>query len=107
MIEFWESKTTCVPTAYGKLYITIAEEDGKPRHVFCTIGKSGRSIMAKAEAVGRLTSLALRNGIPVEKVVAQIIDISGEEPLAWKNTIIKSIPDAVGKVLKERYLSGG
>ena len=99
-----DSKTYCVPTGYGKLYITVAEFDDKPFEVFCTIGKSGGSIMAKAEAVGRLVSLALRNDVSVEDVVDQLIDIDGGNPLAWKQIVIKSIPDAVGRILKENYL---
>jgi len=97
------SYTTKVPTGYGSLYVTITELDGKPFEVFCSIGKSGASIMAKAEVTGRLSSLALRYGVPVEKVIEQLINISGSETRAWKDTIIKSIPDAVGKVLQERY----
>jgi len=97
------SHTTKVPTGYGNLYITVTEADGKPFEVFCSIGKSGASIMAKAEVTGRLTSLALRYGVPIEEVIEQLLDISGGESRAWKDTVIKSIPDAVGKVLRERY----
>ena len=104
--ETLDSLTTKIPTGYGNLYITITELEGKPFEVFCTISKSGQSIMAKAEVVGRLVSLALRNEIPVKEVIDQLIDISGDHPLAWKDTIIKSIPDAVGKLLKRRYIDG-
>ena len=60
--------------------------------------------MAKAEVTGRMVSLALRHNIPMEDIVDQLIDISGETPVAWKDTMIKSIPDAVGKILKKEYL---
>ena len=60
--------------------------------------------MAKAEVTGRLTSLALRNGISVKDVVHQLIDISGGGSVNYKKHLIKSIPDAVGIVLRERYL---
>ena len=102
--ETLPSTTTKVPTGLGNLYITITEHESKPFEVFCTLGKSGRSIMAKAEVVGRLTTLALRHNIPLDEIVDQLIDISGSEPMAWKDTVIKSIPDAVGKVLKSKYL---
>ena len=98
------STTIRVPTGYGKLYVTITELDGKPFEVFCTLGKSGSSIMAKAEVVGRMSSLALRNGIHVKEVVDQLIGIDGGNPIHWKGALIKSIPDAVARVLKERYL---
>ena len=93
-----------VPTGYGMLYITISEHKGKPFEVFCTIGKSGSSIMAKAEVVGRMVSLALRHDVQVEDIVDQLIDIDGGNQIAWEDTVIKSIPDAVGKILKRRYL---
>lgn len=101
------STTTKIHTGYGNLYITITEVDGKPFEVFCSIGKSGGSIMAKAEVTGRLVSLALRNGIPVKEVVDQLTDISGEQPMATSDGLVKSIPDAVGKVLRKRYLGKG
>lgn len=101
------STTTKIHTGYGNLYITITEVDGKPFEVFCSIGKSGGSIMAKAEVTGRLVSLALRNGIPVKEVVDQLTDISGEQPMATSSGLVKSIPDAVGKVLRKRYLGKG
>lgn len=101
--ETLPSYTTKVPTGYGNLYVTITEIDGKPFEVFCSIGKSGASIMAKAEVTGRLTSLALRNGVSIEEVIEQLLNISGGESRAWKTTVIKSIPDAVGKVLQDRY----
>jgi len=101
--ETLDSKTVRVPTGYGNLYITVTELDGKPFEVFCSLGKSGASIMAKAEVIGRLCSLALRHDIPVKEVIGQLVDISGGEQTTWKKTLIKSIPDAVGKVLKTLY----
>ena len=98
------SKTFRVKTGYGNLYITVSELDNEPFEIFCHIGKSGASILAKAEIVGRLTSLALRYGVPLEEVVKQLVDIRGEKQLPWKDVVIRSIPDAVGKILKENYL---
>ena len=63
--------------------------------------------MAKAELTGRMTSLALRNSVDVSDVVKQLIDIDGGNPEPWKDTLIKSIPDAVAKVLKQKYLMRG
>lgn len=102
--ETLEGTTIKVETGLGKLYVTINEIDGKPVEVFATIGKSGGSIMAKAEVTGRLTSLALRYGIPVQDIVDELVDIAGGQPLMVKDQMIKSIPDAVGKLLRKRYL---
>ena len=103
-LETLTSSTTKVPTGHGNLYITITEHEGNPFEVFCTIGKSGGSVMAKAEVTGRMVSLALRHEIPLADIVDQLIDISGSDQRPWKKILIKSIPDAVGKILKERYI---
>ncbi len=98
--------TRKVETGYGALYLTINEIDGKPFEVFATIGKSGRSIMAKAEAIGRLVSLALRSGVGVREIVEQLKGIGGESPKFNKRHLIQSIPDAVAIIMEERYLKG-
>lgn len=99
--EILNSKTTKIPTGHGNLYVTITEQEGKPFEVFATIGKSGGSIMAKAEVTGRLVSLALRHDISIIDIVNQLIDISGSQPVAYKDGLVKSIPDAVGKILSK------
>ena len=104
--ETLPSKTTKVKTGYGSLYVTVCEDDGKPFEVFLTIGKSGQSIQAKAEVTGRLTSLALRYGVPLEEIVNQLKGIGGQEPTPSQHGLILSIPDALGKVLERMYLKG-
>lgn len=98
------SRTVRVKTGYGNLYVTVTEvEDGSPFEVFATVGKSGASIMAKAEVTGRLASLALRHGIDVKEVIDQLRGISGEKPTPVGGEVIRSIPDAVGLVLARLY----
>lgn len=99
-----KATVTKIPTGLGTLYITINEIDNQPFEVFLTIGTSGTSIMAKAEAIGRLISLSLRYGVPITDIVEQLIGIGDDAPMPYKDGVILSIPDAVGKVLKERYL---
>lgn len=98
--------TQKVRTGHGVMYVTINEVAGKPFEVFTTIGKSGRSIMAKAEAIGRLTSLALRSGVEVADIVRQIKGIGGEVPVfqQGKHGQVMSIPDGISWVLENRYL---
>ena len=98
--------TQKIQTGLGVLYLTVNELDGKPFEVFATIGKSGRSITAKAEAIGRLVSLCLRSGVAVRDVVAQLKGIGGEHPIFQKKGILLSIPDAIAWVLENRYLKG-
>ncbi len=96
--------TTKMKLAHGTLYITVNELDGKPFEVFATIGKSGQSTMAKTEAIGRLVSLSLRHGVPVEKVVEQLKGIGGEYPIFQKDGLVRSIPDAIARILERRYM---
>jgi ribonucleoside-diphosphate reductase alpha chain len=98
--------TQKIPTGLGMLFLTVNEMDGKPFEVFATIGKSGGSITAKAEAIGRLVSLALRSGVEVREIVQQLKGIGGENPKFMKKHLVKSIPDAIAYVFESRYLSG-
>lgn len=97
--------TQKVQTGLGTMYVTINEVDGRPFELFVTIGKSGHSITAKAEAIGRLVSLALRSGIEVSEIVKQIKGIGGEHPVFQKKGLLLSIPDAIAWILENRYLS--
>jgi ribonucleoside-diphosphate reductase alpha chain len=96
--------TQKVETGLGVLYVTINEVDGRPFELFTTIGKSGRSITAKAEAIGRLVSLALRSGVEVVEIVRQLKGIGGEHPKFQKKGLLLSIPDAIAWVMENRYL---
>ncbi len=100
--------TQKVRTGHGLMYVTVTELDNRPFEVFATIGKSGRSTMAKAEAIGRLISLALRSGVNVADIVHQLKGISGEMPVyqQGKQGQIQSIPDGIAWVLENRYLKG-
>ncbi len=98
--------TQKVATGLGIMYVTVNEVDGDPFEVFVTIGKSGHSVTAKAEAIGRLVSLALRSAIPVKEVVTQLKGIGGEHPIFQKKGLLLSIPDAIAWVLENRYLKG-
>ena len=96
--------TQKVSTGLGVMYVTINEVEGQPFELFVTIGKSGHSVTAKAEAIGRLVSLALRSNIPVEEIVKQLKGIGGEHPVFQQKGLLLSIPDAIGWVLENRYL---
>ncbi len=100
------STTHKISTGLGNLYITVTYFNDKPFEVFASIGKSGYSTMADAEAIGRLISLALRSGIPTEEVVNQLKGIGGAEPIFTNGQLIQSIPDAIAKVLETHHRQG-
>jgi ribonucleoside-diphosphate reductase alpha chain len=95
--------TDKIKTGYGNLYVTINTLDGKPFEVFAQIGKSGYSTMADTEAICRLISLALRSGIPVDKIVEQLYGIGGASQVFQEGGLIMSIPDAIAKILKRHF----
>ena len=99
--------TQKIKTGLGYLYVTVSELNNRPFEIFATIGKSGKSTTAKTEAIGRLISLALRSGIPVEEIIDQIKGISGEHAVFQDGGLVLSIPDAIARVLEKRYLSNG
>ena len=102
--EIMNGFTQKVPTGLGTMYLTVNELDGKPFEVFATIGKSGHSTTAKAEAIGRLVSLALRSGIDVKDIVTQLRGIGGEHPVFRRKGMLLSIPDAIAWVLESHYM---
>jgi ribonucleoside-diphosphate reductase alpha chain len=100
------STTDKIKTGFGNLYITITFFNQKPFEVFASIGKSGYSTMADAEAIGRLISLALRSGVEPKEVVSQLKGIGGSEPIFTEGGLVTSIPDAIAKVLERHFGEG-
>jgi len=97
------SVTDKIKTGFGNLYVTISYFNEKPFEVFTSIGKSGYSTMADAEALGRLISLALRSGVEPKDVISQLKGIGGSEPIFTEGGLVQSIPDAIAKVM-ERHI---
>ena len=97
------SITDKIKTGFGNLYVTITFLEGKPFEVFASIGKSGYSTMADAEALGRLVSLALRSGVDPREVIFQLKGIGGADPVFTEGGLVQSIPDAMAKIL-ERHV---
>ena len=103
--EKLNGSTYKVITGYGNMYITINESDkGEPIELFATIGKSGGSIMAKTEAIGRLITLLLQSKVHVSEITEQLKGITGEQPLAVGVGMSLSIPDSIGKLLEREYV---
>jgi ribonucleoside-diphosphate reductase alpha chain len=97
------SVTDKIKTGFGNLYVTISYYNGKPFEVFASIGKSGYSTMADAEALGRMISLALRSGVAPKEVISQLKGIGGSEPIFTDGGLVQSIPDAIAKVLDRAF----
>lgn len=70
--------TSRVNTSMGTMYLTVnSSEDGDPVEVFVNVGKAGSDVMALGEAIGRLVSMNLQNGVSVGKVASQLTGVGG------------------------------
>jgi len=105
-----EGVTYQAETPVGKTFITINHnENDEPFEVFITVGKSGSDVTAMADALGRMISLNLRlvgQLTPKEKIkqiVAQLIGIGGATSVGFGENKVRSLPDAVAKVLAKHF----
>lgn len=97
-------------TPLGRTYITINHtEDGEPFEVFITIGKAGSDVDAMANALGQLISLSLRlNGMlppreRIKQIIAKLSGIGGTRSVGFGPNRVRSLPDAIAKVLSQHF----
>ncbi len=105
-----EGVTYGTETPVGKTYITINHNaTQEPFEVFITVGKSGSDVAAMADALGRMISLNLRlNGMlspreRIRQVVAQLVGIGGARSVGFGENKVRSLPDAVAKILSRHF----
>lgn len=102
-----------IETGNGTLYVTVGSGNGKPIELFMQIGKSGQLLSTLSEALGRVISIALQGGVPINNIVKTLIGINSDKPV-WarldendtKPVQILSIPDGLAQLLS-RYYAGG
>lgn len=101
-------------TPVGTAFITInSTQDGEPLEVFINVGKAGTDAFAMAEGFGRIISVALRFSshlAPQERVkviVEQLQGIGGARAMGFGKDRIKSLPDAIAKVLTMHFKMDG
>ena len=102
--ESLRATTRKLSTPLGTMYVTITEDDmGQPFEMFMSLGKAGGALMADVEAIGRLISLALRSGIPLQEVHRQLRGISSDRVTGLGPDKVLSVPDAIG-ISIERWM---
>jgi len=94
----------------GQAYVTINTNGGnQPLEVFINVGKAGSDVTAMAEAMGRLMSLTLRMASPIpavdraRKIAAELIGIGGARSLGFGENRVRSLPDAVAKIIDRHF----
>ena len=101
-----------IQTPVGIAFITLNTNGGnppEPLEMFITVGKAGSDVYAMAEGLGRMISVALRfsSHLPVTTRVREIIEqmqgIGGARSSGFGKDKIRSLPDAVAKVLSMHY----
>ncbi len=98
-------------TPVGKAYVTINTNGfNEPLEVFINVGKAGSDVQAMAEGMGRLMSLVLRLPSPlphqerINEIVDQLQGIGGSRHVGFGDKRIKSLPDAIAKVMSRHFL---
>ncbi len=88
-------------TGHGNMYVTVnLDEEGRPFEVFCNLGKAGGCDSAQLEAISRMTSLALRYGVPPDRIARQLEGITCCP--AWdEGRQIRSAVDAMALALMD------
>ncbi|MGH7458704.1 MAG: vitamin B12-dependent ribonucleotide reductase [Longimicrobiaceae bacterium] len=101
--EVLRGSTRKMTSPLGDVFVTINEDGaGRPFEVFATLGKAGSVAVADTEAMGRLISLALRSGIPISEVHAQLRGISSDRAIGFGPSKVLSVPDAIAQAIELR-----
>jgi ribonucleoside-diphosphate reductase alpha chain len=91
--------TYCMGTGCGDLYVTINEDETGLFELFTTMGKAGGCAASQSEALGRMISLAWRNGIGEKQIIDQLRGISCHQPCGFGEGKVLSCADAVAKAV--------
>jgi ribonucleoside-diphosphate reductase alpha chain len=104
--------TTHLPSSYGTINVTLNQDgQGNPHEIFINVGKSGSSLLAVGECIGRLVSYILKNApsdkTPAEAlidVIKQLKGIGGSNPNGLGVKRVESIPDGIAIALSKNLL---
>lgn len=95
-----------------KSYVTINRDGYDIVETFFEVGKSGNEVGSLCEALARVVSISLQEGVEPKKLYEQLIGIRGGVPFIVRNKEGKelfdeglySYPDAFGKAIREEHL---
>ena len=90
-------KTTKCTSGCGSLFVTTNVVDGKPYELF--VHHSDGGCQSNMEAIGRLISLALKEGIEVDEIVGQLSKIKCSNAIRSSKSEGDSCSQIIGKQL--------
>lgn len=88
-----------VMTPEGPLHVHVYFDEKGPRQIFAHLTRGGGVASGMIEAICRMATKALKWGCPPEDVANGLVNIQGGQKLIGIEA--SSIPDAIGRVLKE------
>lgn len=98
---FTDAVKLTLPTGEKRgFYVTVNKQDGLPTEVFIVSGKAGDEANADAEALGRLTSIALQYGVPAEAIVKTLRGINGGMYGTYQGRMVMSKADLIAVALE-------
>lgn len=96
--------TTKARTGCGNMFVTVNHIDGEVKEVFLKAGGSG-GCTAFTEALGRVISVGLKYGTPLEQIIDQVTSVRCDNfrHQTGRDTTLKgkSCPDVVGTILRD------
>lgn len=94
--------TERVQIGCGNLYVTVNYDDQGICEIFTSTGKAG-GCPSQSEATARLASIALRSGMDVQSIVAQLKGIRCPSTIRQHGLKCTSCPDAIAKTIEKVY----
>ena len=90
------------PAEVTHMYVNIGGLRGRPLEIFTTIGKVGSSVSVMADAISRLASGWLQEGVSAEQVIKHLELMHAERTVPWPaaECLVSSIPDGIAKAIK-------
>ena len=86
---------------FNQLFVTLnVDGQGNLTEIFLTMGKAGGCASATTQAIGRLLSISLRNGVKPELLMKQLAGISCHSQSGFGSEKLQSCADAVAQSIR-------
>lgn len=104
--EILKGETIRARTSLGNLYVTVNYTENQNakdvKEVFIHLGKAGTHINSLMEALGRILSVALQYGTPIDTIIKQLQGIkSGNSVRQASGHVTFSVPDTIAYALEQ------